>query len=331
MSAEQAAIREADLRMAEIYKDFLPQKVFDAHMHLYLGEGIPSFRGPEGTFFLDAATPEDCISDLQPLLPGVEQIRLNMMPMPDRTLSDLTNGLRDKVNHYVITQVQKNPLHVGSAYILACDSEQTIGDMVSNPEIRALKPYYFGAENPNGNSAIGDFLPESAWVVADQAKMPIILHMMRAKSLSDPENFAYINEMTRRYPNARLVLAHCGRGFAAWTAVSQIRNLADHDNIWFDMAAICEVGPMIASIMKNAGKRTMWGTDWPICLKRGRAISFVDDQQWITEAEGTKSGYALLAAESLLAFYQTAILLNLDQTQINDIFYNNAAFLFDGQ
>jgi hypothetical protein len=29
-----------------------------------------------------------------------------------------------------------------------------------------------------------------------------------------------------------------------------------------------------------------------------------------------------------MAFYQTALLLDLDQTQVNDIFYNNAAKLF---
>jgi len=32
--------------------------------------------------------------------------------------------------------------------------------------------------------------------------------------------------------------------------------------------------------------------------------------------------------ENLMAFYQAALLLNLDQTQIEDIFYNNAANLF---
>ena len=49
---------EADLRLAAIYQEFLPRKVFDAHMHMYLGEAIPAFRGPDGVFPLDQATPE---------------------------------------------------------------------------------------------------------------------------------------------------------------------------------------------------------------------------------------------------------------------------------
>ena len=329
MSAEQVIIRDVDLRMVDIYKDFLPKQVFDAHIHLYLSETIPAFRGPEGTFFLDAATPEDYIANMQPLFPGVEQFRLNMMPMPDRILNDLSNGTRDRANGYIAEQIARCPNHVGSAYILATDTEQMIGDMLSVPGMRALKPYCYGANiTPATNLEIGQFLPEAAWVVANQTGTPIVLHMMRSRSLADPANLAYINEMTKRYPNVPLILAHCARGFASWTAVTQIRNLIDHDNIWFDMAAVCEVGPMMASIQKNMAKRVMWGTDWPICLKRGRAVSMADNQQWFSEAHNEKTGYALLASESVLAFYQTAILLDLDQTQVDDIFYNNAAGLF---
>lgn len=330
MSAEKVRTREIDSKMAEIYKDFLPERIFDAHIHMYFKDVIPGFYGPSGTFYMDAATPEDYTATLQPVFPGVKQFRLNMMPMPDLALNDLSNGLRDQANGYVASLANKNPEHVASAYILPSDTEEMIGDMVADPMVRAMKPYAFTVPaERRANAAIGDFLPEAAWVVANAKRIPIILHMMRAKSLSDPDNLAYINDMTARYPDAPLVLAHCARGFASWTAVNQIRNLADHNNIWFDMAAICESGPMMASIMKNHAKRVMWGTDWPICLRRGRAISMTNDQLWLSEEEGQDCGYALMTAESLLAFYQTAILLDLDQTQIDDIFYHNACALFD--
>lgn len=35
-----------------------------------------------------------------------------------------------------------------------------------------------------------------------------------------------------------------------------------------------------------------------------------------------------ILAENLLAFCEVAVLLNLDQTQINDLFYENARALF---
>lgn len=329
MSRETAAIREVDLQMAEMYKDFLPKKIFDSHVHLYAEGTIPHFFNKTPTFFREEVTPADYCSDLGAIMPGVEQIRLNMMPMVDQSFNDLALGLRDKANAYVSKMSQLCPEHVASAYVTYHDDEQKIGDMVSMPGVRALKPYYFTPRDQvHGNLAVSEFLPEAAWVVANEKKLPIVLHLMRASGLSDPENFANIMEMTGKYPDAKLVLAHCGRGFVSWTVVEQIRKIVNRDNVWFDMAAVCEVAPMMAAIMHSAGKRIMWGTDWPICLHRGRAVSMGKGQMWFTEGEGERTSYSLLAAESLLAFHQTAYLMNLDQTQVDDIFYNNAAYLF---
>ena len=175
---------------------------------------------------------------------------------------------------------------------------------------------------------IGQYLPESAWVVANERKLPIFLHLFRRAALSDPDNFLYITTMTHRYPNAQLVLAHCARGFASWTMMKSIKELEDQGNIWFDLSAICETGPMMACILKNAGKRTIWGSDYPCTMCRGRAVSIGNGQNWLLDDNYNGPERALLPAENLMAFYQTALLLNLDQTQINDIFYNNAEFLF---
>lgn len=316
-------LNEADRRTVEIYKDFLPSRIFDAHMHLYLGEAIPRVRNT-GVFCLEQADPEDYKADMMPLLPGVEQIRLNMLPFPDPALNELSNGMREKANRHIASQTALEPSHVGAAYILPVDHEDDIQRMISPPGIRCLKPYYYGAQTcTGGNTRIEAFLPESAWRVANEKRIPIILHMMR-KNLADEDNFAYIERMTARYPYAPLVLAHCARGFASWTAIANISRLSDRENIWFDLSAICEASPMIASIMKTASKRTMWGSDWPICMNRGKAISLCDDQHWLLD-----ESYARVAAENLLAFYQAALLLDLDSSQVEDIFFRNACRLFD--
>lgn len=331
MSRATAAIREVDLRMVERYKDFLPKQIFDAHIHMYGENTIPMFYNPDGNFFRTFARPENYWEDMQALYPGVEKYRLNMMAMPDRVFNDPNLHVRDQANEHIAKLLLEQPQHVGSAYVMYSDDEQKIGDMVSKPGFRALKCYcYTPRAEFSTNLAISEFLPESAWVVANEKKLPIVLHLMRPSGLSDEENFSYIMEKTKQYSDAKLVLAHCARGFVSWTVVDQIRKLVDRDNIWFDMAAICEVGPMMAAYMHSAGKRIVWGTDWPICLYRGRAISMGISQQWLTNDDPTV-GYGLLAAESLMAFHQTASLLNLDQTQVDDIFYHNAVNLFGVQ
>lgn len=315
-------LNEADSRLVDIYKDFLPNQIFDAHMHLYLGKAIPKVH-QTGVFCLEKATPEDYMADMLPLLPGVAQIQLNMMPFPDPTLNDLSNGLRQMANEHIVMQSSIEPSHVGAAYILPGDTEEDIRKMVSRPGIRCLKPYYYGAKAClGGNTSVEAFLPEAAWRVSNDKRIPIILHMMR-RNLADPENFAYIERMTSKYEDAPLILAHCARGFDSWTAVKYIPKLSERDNIWFDLSAVCEVAPIMAAILKTAGKRTMWGSDWPICRNRGKVISLGKDQHWILD-----DSYAQIAAENLFGFYQAALLLDLDQTQIDDIFCNNAAALF---
>ena len=72
----------------------------------------------------------------------------------------------------------------------------------------------------------------------------------------------------------------------------------------------------------------MWGSDYPICFNRGRAISLGAWQTWLGDAQCSELDRGYVAGENLMAFYQAALLLDLDQTQIDDIFYNNAIRLF---
>ena len=249
--------------------------------------------------------------------------------MPDPILNDLRNGLREKANNHVLEQYRIHPECVATPYILPSDNEEMIYALSDRPGVRGLKCYFYGAGVCNGETvSIRDFLSEAAWVVANEKKLPIILHMMRAGALSDPDNFEYITKMSHRYPDAQLVLAHCARAFASWTCIDTIKKLEDHGNIWFDMAAICESGPMMACIIKNAGKRTVWGSDYPICMNRGRAISLGTGQNWLAGNQFNNLERTFVATENLMAFWQTANLLDLDKAQINDLFYGNANSLF---
>lgn len=329
MTQDAVFPREADLSLVAHYKDFLPKKICDAHLHMHLGTTIPNFRGSKGVFFREKGSPETYLADMSPLLPGVESVQLNMMPMLDPVMADRANGQRILANQYVLDLQAQAPQHTVSPFILPGDTEDELDALTALPGVRGLKCYCYGVGSMDVEAlAIGDFLPESAWIVAQQKRLPIILHMMRPAALSDPDNFSYITQMTQKYPNAQLVLAHCGRAFAAWTVVEKIRQLEDQGNIWFDLAAICESGPMMACIMKNAGKRTMWGSDYPVCLHRGRPISVSTGTNWLIGDGFASLDRALVGAENLMALYQAALLLNLDQPQIDAIFYDNAAALF---
>ena len=319
-------VREADLAAIELLKDFIPEKVFDAHAHLYVADTVPRVAGT-AAFPQKFSTPEDYVRHMGPFLPNAREIRGNFFTMPDPAMVD--RAVLQRANDHVFDKV-RGTSHSASPYVVMTDTEETIGAWAALPEAVAIKCYCYGADVPqHGDLTIGEFLPEAAWVVSQQTGKPIILHMMKDRALSDPANLAYIQTMCRRYPDAKLILAHCARGFAAWTAIDSIRKLAGLDNIWYDFAAVCEAAPMAACIMATQAKRVLWGSDYPICMHRGRAISWGVGQLWFVDdmiQEG--NGGCLLAAENLLATRQACHLLDLDATQVQDIFFNNAAELF---
>ena len=87
-------------------------------------------------------------------------------------------------------------------------------DLAKTRGIAGFKPYHFSSKClPSADSGISEFLPEWVWELADKEKLVITLHIVRKKALSDPENQRQIKSMCLKYSEARLVLAHAGRGF----------------------------------------------------------------------------------------------------------------------
>ena len=153
---------EADLFLIEKYKDFLPKKVFDAHIHITKKPSSPDVP-------FDPQTPADYKRDMSPLLPGVEEIRLNMMPYPARrALSQRENGLRDKSNDYAFSLVEEGCPNVVSPLIHPKDSEEFIWKLTERPGCRGLKCYaHISGEQDLESLPIDAYLPETAWVVAN--------------------------------------------------------------------------------------------------------------------------------------------------------------------
>ena len=319
-----------DLEAVALYRDFLPRRIFDAHVHLHAEGTVPHSFNPNGSFRRPSATVEDYLTDVRPFFPDVDSLSMQMMPMPDPVMNDRTNGLRDRANLHVSSQLASHAGNVGAVYVMRGDSEEEIERMLSLPHVGSIKCYWFSAEKANGEDCtVSEFLPEAAWRVAHRRHLPIVLHMMHAHALSDPRNYTYVTRMASRYPNANLILAHCARAFAAWTGVRAIRELEDCGNIWFDLASVCEPDPMMACILKYGGNRVLWGTDYPICMFRGKAVSIGSGFCWLDAAHLPASAKpTTVLAESLSALYRSSLLLDLDQTQIDRIFFSNAASLF---
>lgn len=333
MSQKNGEYSKYDLEAAKILDDFIPDTTFDAHMH-----HVPT---PNRTENDDYAL---YLKDFKPLLGNRKQL-VNLIAYPVTGMSDPATGkateLVDLSTKIVKEQLEMHPEIVGEVMVAPGDAPEDIENRISfvgSDRLIGLKPYHLLAtKEPTFQAEVGEYLPESAWEVAEKYKMAITLHMVRDHALSDPANLSYIVDHARRYPDVKFILAHCARSFAAWTAMESIDKTASIDNIFYDFAGVCE-SPQMFTIMKKAGvEKCLWGSDWNVSVLAGKCISIADTFYWIGEKDlarmtGNTAFHSwLVGTENLMAVRQAAQMLELSRTDVEKFFYKNAERIFLGK
>lgn len=309
---------EYDLEAAKVLDDFLPDKLFDIHMHISHLQTGPRAQCDFDNYYNDMKT-----------LIGQRELKANALVYPVTKLKEPAE--RVKSVEFLTTQLDKYRGNVGEIMVFPQDTTDDIKKQLIHPNIRGLKCYHLYAEREKTFDAnIEEYLPESAWEVAREKNMFITLHMVKDKALADENNLKYIKAMAKKYPDVVLILAHAARAFASWTAFGTVDELKCFENIWYDFSSICE-SPAITYILKKIGvKRCMWGTDYPISMFAGKAISLGKSFYWIGEkdlenfAASTPVNARHIGTEEFMAIREAAALSDLKRNDIEDLFYNNA-------
>lgn len=310
--------------MLQKLADFLPDRIFDAHAHFYSTQVQPETEKINEQY--GTADTERFMQEAKRLY-GQRQVRVMMLPWPSAQLGD--REVRQRVTEWMAGELDKAPDSVAEVYVLPTDTVEDVEKLLIHPRFRGFKCYYSTSSGAGGGeSNIRDFLPESAWQVANDRGYCITLHMMKKLSPADPENLSYILEMTAKYPNAKLILAHCGRGFAAWTILETARKLKGIDNIYYDLAAVSEPTQIFEVIRQAGADHVLWGTDYPLSQLYMRPFSSGGAFFWLSKKSYPSMPCGMLGIESLFAFYQAAQMLELSRNDVENIFFNNAIRLF---
>lgn len=334
MAIQNGVYNAYDLEAAKMLDSFLPDKLFDAHAHLYDASFVSGMANAGAFSIRNLCEVSHYLEDMKPLV-GDREVHLNIVTTPDASMTQPDSPYRKAGVEFLADQLTRFPGHVGEVMVGPEDRAEDIEKMLIHPGIRGFKCYHLLAANkPTWNAPIGDYLPEAAWEVADKHGFVITLHMVRDQALSDPVNQEYIIRMAKKYPNAVLILAHAARSFAAWTAVEAVDAVKHLDNVWFDFSGVCE-SPAMFQIMRKCGiDRCMWGSDYPISRLAGKAISLADGFYWINEKDLAQFGGPtqfhswLVGTENLMALRQACLMLDLGSDDIEKIFFKNAARLF---
>ena len=311
-----------DLEAAKKLDAFLPDKLFDAHMHI---SEFP-FYGKEYFGF------KEYYEDMAPLLCG-RKVRCNALATPTDELKT-AEGHKSTIDFFK-NQLNEYPENVGEILVKPEESAEEIESHLVHKNIKGLKCYHIYANRHDTfNSDINEYLPASACEVANKHKMAVTLHMVKDAALADPENMKQIKEISKAYPDMTLILAHSARSFAAWTAIENVAELRDFENVWYDFSGVCESTGMMQILRKIGVSRCMWGSDYNVSMAEGKAISLGDNFYWINSNDlknfvsKTPMRTWHTGTENMMAVRQASQLLDLTAKDIEDIFYNNAARLF---
>ena len=305
---------------------FLPDRIFDAHTHLWRKDCVPwSIHGESGDFGY-----AQYMSSMTDLHPG-RMTKAMFIPF-------VTANTRDKslaANEWVSQAVAEDPICRGIFFIKPEDDPEWVRDHVRRLGLHGLKCYHtMSSTKPTWNSAIEDFLPERFIKVADEEGWVITLHMVKSRAVADPVNIACIRRYCETYPNMKLILAHSASGFQPTHNLEGLPHLVGLDNLYFDTSVNCEPIAHQAIIRIIGHDKLMYGSDLPVSHGRGRSLGAADSFIWLykeTPVWGEKHlmiNPVLIGLEHLRSLKWACWSERLTDTQVEDLFWNNAARLF---
>lgn len=317
-------IRDSDKQIwEEELADFVPDRVFDAHTHLFWSDCMkPEVEHPGRS--------EADISDLlawgDALYPG-RRMNFLILGLP-KVGTDV-----DKHNARLAEEIAKDPGSRANRLVTPkCKPEKVREDLESGSFI-GLKPYrLFSATGDINNCRIHEFLTHEQMEVANDKGCWVTMHLSRAQGCADAANLDDLAEYTtKRYPRIKWILAHCARSFTYYPIQEAVDRLRDMPNIWYDLSAVTTLYPFIVLFTKENLKRIFYGSDGiDSAFFHGKYVTFgrywfqvYPDQQDFSDAH-TDARPILCIYEQVLAMKQAADAAGLSKDDLEGVFWRNA-------
>lgn len=325
----------------EKLQDFLPDKIFDVHTHVFLPDLNEHHSGRTVTWpsrVANANPVEDLEETARLMFPGKTYIPL-MFGMPSEGI-DIA-----KSNEYV----SKCSKAMGYPALMLTKPEMTPDEVeteIKKGDFCGIKVYlsYAPAYIPSNEIRIFDFLPHSHLEVCDKLGLAVMLHIPRPQRLRDPLNIAQLLEIERTYKNLKLIVAHVGRAYTRQNVGNAFEKLKDTENMVFDFSANTNAWVFEKLIKAVGSSRILYGSDLPITRMRMKRIERdgtyvnlvprglygdVSDDPHMDELDPPESDQlSFFLYEEIEAMRHAAVNTGLGTNDIEQIFWSNAAEIF---
>ena len=313
----------------EELQDFIPDRVFDAHIHLFHHSHVPQSgqSTSPGWSDVDLATLRQWAARLYP---GRETHFL-VLGTPTRGI-DVTAH-----NRWCIEQVRQDPQSRMNRLVTPACRVKEIERDIQEQGFIGLKPYrLFSVTGDIAQCRIHEFLPHEQLELANELGLWVTMHLSRFHGCADEYNLRDLQEFTgSRYPKIKWILAHCARSFTYWPIRQAIDALRDMPNIWYDVSAVTDVRPMITLFSRENNRRIFYGSDGVDATyfhgqyaAMGRAWQYVDIDRFQLQFPHCDGRPILAIYEQLLSMKHAAEIAQWSADDIQDLFWRNAAQAF---
>ena len=315
----------------------LPTEVLDFHAHIWSKrhwKAAPSEDGSKGGRYMVVETEyikEELERDANRILPDNSFSAVCCgMPTPAADI--------DKTNLYTAEAGKKEwiyPLMIAGK------------DLAPQEKIEAeLKTYgflgykvllnWFGDDY--GNVTIEDMLSPVEMELAEKYRLVVLLHVPRSGRLADPEIQQGVRNLSKEYPHAQIVLAHCGRCYLPDEMKRAIKSIRDLDNVYMDTSMVMDPVALQMVLEEIDSSRVLFATDFPVPAMRGRRVYVMD--HWVdlvlpgnaesafrVQSENFRASF--MVYEIILAIRRAAERVKLPEEKLTAMFFKNGMEVLD--
>lgn len=316
-------------------KGFLPARIFDAHVHLF----DRSCLQPETRFQADhvyqkvgGTFPLEHYLEWVAALCPEQTFHVNAFGHPTYE-SDLD------ASAVYAGRCADNRRFFGMAMVSPRDTADAVARRVADNKLIGYKPYLSFVEGKAaGEITLFDMLPDAQMQVADERGLAVTLHIPRPGRLADPVNQSQMVELCKRYPRAKIIIAHIGRAYYLSSVVGYLEGIAACPNAYIDTAMINHEGVLEYAFKNFPRERILFGSDAPIAWLRGKSVEINNQYAYLMGENyaigtsiydaGRAVDYTTFFYEQLRGIRQAAERAGLSASDVEDFFFNNADRLF---
>ena len=330
---ESARYRTVDLPFFQNeVAPFLPPAVLDFHAHIWSRanwRSVPwegSAKG--GTYMVtdEEYSVENLLADGSRAFPGCEYRAVcfgHPGPMADN----------DKDTAFVAAAGKRRgiyPLMVAGAELGV--PREILRQRIEEHHFLGYKVFLNWFGDDYGNKRVEEMLGANEMDLAHEIGLVVLLHVPRAGRLADPEVQRGVRWLAEGWPNAKIVLAHCGRCYLPAEMEKAVRSLRDLPNVSLDTAMVMDE-TVLQMVFDTIGPaRVLFATDYPVAAMRGRRVRVMDHWVDIVQGDYPSSSYRVraegirstfMSVEIALAVLGAARRAGLNDGDTRAVFFDN--------